>query len=134
MGKPGVLQSMGSRRVRHDLVTEQQQQKLLEIVHCKQYPSLSSVLLLFCFYRGGNWAQSGAVTSPNSHREKVAELRFEPRSYQTAQPMLTGPIKYPPPSGLSPIPKSGASRFPAIYMAAQMPQRWDFLSPLWLVC
>ena len=24
--KPGVLQSMGSQRVRHDLVTEQQQQ------------------------------------------------------------------------------------------------------------
>ena len=27
MGKPGVLQSMGSQRVRHDLVTEQQQQQ-----------------------------------------------------------------------------------------------------------
>ena len=54
-------------------------------------------LLLFCFYRGGNWAQSGAVTSPSSHREEVAELRFEPRSYQTAQPMLSSPIKYPPP-------------------------------------
>ena len=26
MGKPGVLQSMGSQRVRYDLVTEQQQQ------------------------------------------------------------------------------------------------------------
>ena len=25
-GKPGVLQSMGSQRVRHNLVTEQQQQ------------------------------------------------------------------------------------------------------------
>ena len=26
MGKPGVLQFMGSQRVRHDLATEQQQQ------------------------------------------------------------------------------------------------------------
>lgn len=34
---------------------------------------------------------------PSSHREEVAELRFEPRSYQTAQPMLSSPIKYPPP-------------------------------------
>ena len=30
MGKPGVLQSMGSQRVRHDLVTEQQQISVLE--------------------------------------------------------------------------------------------------------
>ena len=28
-GKPGVLQSMGSQRVRHDLVTEQQKRKIL---------------------------------------------------------------------------------------------------------
>ena len=27
MGKPGVLQSMGSQRVGHDLASEQQQQK-----------------------------------------------------------------------------------------------------------
>ena len=27
MGKPGMLQSMGLQRIRHDLVTEQQQQQ-----------------------------------------------------------------------------------------------------------
>ena len=29
-GKPGVLQSMGSQRVRHELVTKQQQQTLIQ--------------------------------------------------------------------------------------------------------
>ena len=33
-GKPGVLQSMGPQRVRHDLVTEQQQRQLLGPVSC----------------------------------------------------------------------------------------------------
>ena len=33
-GKPGMLQSMGSQRVGHDLVTEQkQQQKLIRLVN-----------------------------------------------------------------------------------------------------
>lgn len=40
--------------------------------------------------------QRGAVLNLSSYREEVAESRFEPRSYQTAQPVpLTGSIKYP---------------------------------------
>ena len=31
-GKPGVLQSMGSQRVTHDLVTEQQQQNFVLLI------------------------------------------------------------------------------------------------------
>ena len=30
-GKPGMLQSMGSQRVRHSLATEQQQQKYMDL-------------------------------------------------------------------------------------------------------
>ena len=33
MGKPGMLQSMGLQRIRHDLVTEQQQQKYIVLSH-----------------------------------------------------------------------------------------------------
>ena len=36
-GKPGVLQSMGSQRVRHDLATEQQQQNCTGNSHCAVY-------------------------------------------------------------------------------------------------
>ena len=37
-GEPGVLKSMGSQRVRHDLVTEQQQQQC----HKKSHPKASN--------------------------------------------------------------------------------------------
>ena len=49
IGKPGVLQSMGLQRVRHDLVTEQQQQILLQGHQCWQvtfWNPPSSLLML----------------------------------------------------------------------------------------
>ena len=48
MGKPGMLQSMGSQRVRHDLVTEQQQ-LLLHIFLSEDYSFIHSYS--HAFYR-----------------------------------------------------------------------------------
>ena len=52
-GKPGVLQFMGSQRVRHDLANEKQQQArkvfLLLLVSCLSFPVLSCLL---CIQRG----------------------------------------------------------------------------------
>ena len=45
-GKPGVLQSTGSQRVRHDLVTEQQQKDLIYMV-CFLSPALTMFSTLF---------------------------------------------------------------------------------------
>ena len=46
IGKPGVLQSIGLQRVRHDLVTEQQPQWCWELVNMKYLVVL--FLLLYC--------------------------------------------------------------------------------------
>ena len=49
MGKPGTLQFMGLQRVRHDLVTEQQQQRDKLFLSCganhrnKIYPKVSKM-------------------------------------------------------------------------------------------
>ena len=37
IGKPGVLQSMGSQRIRHDLATEQQQTELRRLDKIKGF-------------------------------------------------------------------------------------------------
>ena len=52
-GQPGVLQPMGSQRVRHDLVTEQQQQHpiLLTGFYCLHFSPSSSDNFLFCHNR-----------------------------------------------------------------------------------
>ena len=47
-GKPGVLQSMGSQRVVHDLATSQQQPPLLIIVSC--FPFSSHSISNTCFF------------------------------------------------------------------------------------
>ena len=59
-GEPGVLQSMGSQRVRHNLVTEQQQQirllasKMWGInFFCLSHPGY--VILVFCYGSLNNW-------------------------------------------------------------------------------
>jgi len=47
-GRPGILQSMGSQRVRHDRVTEEQQQGLstsLELTQMNSFLWLSTITL-----------------------------------------------------------------------------------------
>ena len=52
--RPGALQSTGSQRVRHDLVTEQQQQNT-QSWNCPPTPVLGKIV----FHETGPWCQKG---------------------------------------------------------------------------
>ena len=50
MGEPGVLQSMGSQRVKHDLVTQQQQQYDLPLLLIQMFHLLELSFFCVCAY------------------------------------------------------------------------------------
>ena len=57
-GKPGMLQSMGSQRVRQDWVTEQQHWATVEMQEMKHLPTILQILLWLCEMDMNGWEES----------------------------------------------------------------------------
>ena len=94
-GRPGVLQSMGSQRVGHDWVTEQEQQISIQMgegrtcVPCVRVTSTSGPHILLSSQL--SWACTGDVTCPTYPRchQKLSDPGA-PRSTKTKQEKLLG--------------------------------------------
>ena len=54
-GKPGMLQSMGSQRVRHDLATEQQPPPLAKNYFSNLLQGFTPSILFFLYFRSLSW-------------------------------------------------------------------------------
>lgn len=70
-GEPGVLHSMGPRRVRHDLAPEQQQQKSKNFLSLNQRKTcLGSLICGLCFSKKN-------IRITNINREKTCEKSLD---------------------------------------------------------